>query len=228
MDADTERASTSHGSSDRSLDTASKRAGRSRHGRGPSAAPAAPSGHTRRLAQRVKNSVWAPVLAKAATVFAGMIALAAVGAASTLHGPGTAVDGSHSPDTTRATFGGVWLAAAPSAMAKTKANERQTPPTVAPPAETKKDKASSVPDTPPGKAATAGGIVVLNEATAEDLMRLPGVGAKRAEAILALRTRVGRFKRPTDLLRVRGIGPRSLKRMLPLLVVDAPKSAAIP
>lgn len=62
--------------------------------------------------------------------------------------------------------------------------------------------------------------VVLNSADAAELQRLPGVGAKRAEAILALRQRLGRFRRPSDLLRVKGIGPRTLERMLPHLVVD--------
>jgi competence protein ComEA len=52
---------------------------------------------------------------------------------------------------------------------------------------------------------------------------LPGVGERRAEAIVKLRARLKRFRRPTDLLRVRGIGVRSLKRMLPHLVLDPPK-----
>lgn len=62
--------------------------------------------------------------------------------------------------------------------------------------------------------------VVLNRADAAELQRLPGVGAKRAEAILALRQRLGRFRRPSELLRVKGIGPRTLERMLPHLVLD--------
>jgi competence protein ComEA len=62
--------------------------------------------------------------------------------------------------------------------------------------------------------------VVLNRADAAELQRLPGVGVKRAEAILALRQRLGRFRRPSDLLRVKGIGPRTLERMLPHLVLD--------
>ena len=32
--------------------------------------------------------------------------------------------------------------------------------------------------------------------------------------------RLGRLRRPSDLLRVKGIGPRLLERMLPLLVLD--------
>jgi competence protein ComEA len=62
--------------------------------------------------------------------------------------------------------------------------------------------------------------VVLNRADAAELRRLPGVGAKRAEAIVLLRQRLGRFRRPNDLLRVKGIGPRTLERMLPHLVLD--------
>jgi competence protein ComEA len=62
--------------------------------------------------------------------------------------------------------------------------------------------------------------VVLNRADAAELRRLPGVGAKRAEAIVLLRQRLGRFRRPNELLRVKGIGPRTLERMLPHLVLD--------
>jgi competence protein ComEA len=68
---------------------------------------------------------------------------------------------------------------------------------------------------------TADGRVILNVASAAELQRLPGVGAKRAAAILALRQRLGRLHRPSDLLRVKGIGPRLLERMLPLTVLDA-------
>jgi competence protein ComEA len=75
---------------------------------------------------------------------------------------------------------------------------------------------------PPGErgAAARERPVALNRADAAELRRLPGVGAKRAEAILLLRQRLGRFQKPTDLLRVKGIGPRTLERMLPLLVLD--------
>jgi competence protein ComEA len=62
----------------------------------------------------------------------------------------------------------------------------------------------------------------LNHATADELMKLPRVGAKRAQAILELRQKLGKFRQATDLLRVRGIGRKTLKQMLPLLVVDAP------
>lgn len=72
---------------------------------------------------------------------------------------------------------------------------------------------------------TPDGKVILNLASAEELTKLPGVGMKRATAIVALRTKLKRFKHATDLLRVKGIGPRGLKRMLPHLVLDAPAAS---
>ena len=69
---------------------------------------------------------------------------------------------------------------------------------------------------------TADGKVILNTADAATLTRLPRVGGKRAQAIVVLRERLGRFRRPTDLLRVRGIGVKTLRKMLPHLVLDPP------
>jgi competence protein ComEA len=73
---------------------------------------------------------------------------------------------------------------------------------------------------------TEDGKVILNQASAADLRHLPGVGQKRADAILALRARLGRFKQVNDLLRVKGIGVRGLKKILPHVVLDAPKGSA--
>ena len=70
---------------------------------------------------------------------------------------------------------------------------------------------------------TEDGKVILNLATVEDLRHLPGVGAKRADAILTLRTRLGHFRHVNDLLRVKGIGVKGLKKILPHIVLDAPK-----
>ncbi|WP_437830560.1 ComEA family DNA-binding protein [Sorangium sp. So ce1153] len=75
---------------------------------------------------------------------------------------------------------------------------------------------------PPGGGVTADGKVVLNLATEADLMRLPGVGPAKAAAILALRARIKRFRKVDDLLRVKGLGRRSLKRLRPLVLVDPP------
>ncbi len=72
---------------------------------------------------------------------------------------------------------------------------------------------------------TEDGKVILNLASVADLRHLPGVGQKRADAILALRTRLGHFKQVNDLLRVKGIGVRGLKKILPHVVLDAPKGS---
>jgi len=74
--------------------------------------------------------------------------------------------------------------------------------------------------------ATADDPVYLNDATADDLRRLPGIGPKRALAVLALRQRLGRFHQIEDLLRVRGIGRSTLRRLRPLVRLDHPEAGA--
>jgi competence protein ComEA len=62
--------------------------------------------------------------------------------------------------------------------------------------------------------------VYLNQATVADLRRLPGVGAKRAQAILALRERIQHFRQIEDLLKVKGMGRASLRKLRPLVRLD--------
>jgi competence protein ComEA len=69
--------------------------------------------------------------------------------------------------------------------------------------------------------------VFLNAAAADDLRRLPGIGQKRADAILALRARLGRFHAIEDLLKVKGIGRATLKRLRPLVRLDAPPAGVL-
>lgn len=71
----------------------------------------------------------------------------------------------------------------------------------------------------PPRAASQVRVVDLNRARASELTQLPGIGPKRAQAILALRSRLGRFRHPADLLRVRGIGVRTLQRIRPYLAL---------
>ncbi|MBX3190228.1 MAG: ComEA family DNA-binding protein [Labilithrix sp.] len=73
--------------------------------------------------------------------------------------------------------------------------------------------------------ATSAEPVFLNQASVDDLRRLPGVGPKRAEAILDLRRRLGRFQRVEDLLRVKGIGRKTVIKWRPLVRLDAPPAA---
>ena len=68
--------------------------------------------------------------------------------------------------------------------------------------------------------------VFLNEATVDDLRRLPGIGEKRALAVLELRRKLGRFKQVEDLLRVKGIGRSTLRKLRPLVRIDHPAAEA--
>lgn len=75
----------------------------------------------------------------------------------------------------------------------------------------------------PSDAAPAEGVVNVNTASAEELVRVPGIGPARADAVLRLRERAGgRFRHIDDLLRVRGIGRVTLRRMRPYLTLDGP------
>lgn len=79
---------------------------------------------------------------------------------------------------------------------------------------------------PQNAAAAAGagvseGVVNINTATEEELQRLPGIGPSRATAIVALRTRVQRFRGTDDLLRIRGIGRVSFRRLRPFLTLTS-------
>ena len=52
-----------------------------------------------------------------------------------------------------------------------------------------------------------------NTAGEKDLTTLPGIGPALARRIVADRKRNGPYRRPEDLLRVRGIGPATLGRL---------------
>ncbi len=93
----------------------------------------------------------------------------------------------------------------------------EPPATVAPPVQSATPSVQA--STPNVTRATPDDPVELNTARAEDLRRLPGVGEKRAQAILALRARLpgGRFRQIEDLLKVKGVGRAMLKRLHPLV-----------
>jgi len=82
------------------------------------------------------------------------------------------------------------------------------------------DAASSSPPTAHSPRATEDDPVFLNEASVDDLRRLPGIGEKRALAVLELRRKLGRFKQVEDLLRVKGIGRSTLRKLRPLVRID--------
>jgi competence protein ComEA len=169
------------------------------------------------------GSAWLPLVGKLAGYVAGFVALALVGSGAAswrLGASGGALAmglGPASPPPPASSD----APPAPAAAAALGATEHEAPhepgadagaPDAAPSADAGSGTGGITPD----------GRVILNAATEEELRRLPGVGPSKARAIVALRTKLGKLKRAEDLLRVKGIGRRSLARMRPLLVVDAP------
>jgi len=61
----------------------------------------------------------------------------------------------------------------------------------------------------------------LNRASVAELMRLPGVGEKRAQAIVAHRAR-SPFRRAEDVLAVKGLGPAWFGKVKANLSVGTP------
>lgn len=59
-----------------------------------------------------------------------------------------------------------------------------------------------------------------NTASAAELQRLPGIGEKMAARIISYRQKHGPFRRPEDLLNIKGIGPKSLQKIRKYLKVS--------
>ena len=66
----------------------------------------------------------------------------------------------------------------------------------------------------------AEGVVNVNTATAEELVRLPGIGDAKARAILDYRKEKGAFKSLEQLREVKGIGDAALERLRPHLAIE--------
>ena len=57
-------------------------------------------------------------------------------------------------------------------------------------------------------------LAAINAATLEDLDAVPNVGKVTAQAILDYRAKYGAFTHPDDLMRVTGVGEKTLKNIL--------------
>lgn len=68
---------------------------------------------------------------------------------------------------------------------------------------------------------SAGGPLDLNRATVAELDELPGIGPAKAQAIVDYRERHGAFGSVDQLMEVKGIGPKLLERLRPLVTVGA-------
>jgi len=64
------------------------------------------------------------------------------------------------------------------------------------------------------------GKINLNKATAAELSQLKGIGMKYAERIVEYRDKNGPFKQIEDLLKVQGIGPKTLEKNKDRITVE--------
>jgi competence protein ComEA len=84
--------------------------------------------------------------------------------------------------------------------------------------------ASAIQAKPAEAKAAPAPIVNINTAPAEQLERLPGVGARTAARIVEYRQKNGGFKKVEELMNVRGIGEKTILRMKSQLTVAAAKA----
>lgn len=63
-------------------------------------------------------------------------------------------------------------------------------------------------------------IVNINIADKTELMKLPGIGEKRAEDIIRLRESIGKFREREDLLQIQGISQNLLEKIYDLIILD--------
>lgn len=167
------------------------------------------------LVARLRASPWTSIFARVFTLAAALAVLAWIGRVATAN--------ANAP------------LAAPSVSATAPSLPVFSPTSLTPPSPPLLAAASTPapppsPSSPPSSnargRATPDDPVFLNQADEAELRRLPGVGSKRAEAIVTLRRRVGRFHRVEDLMRVKGIGRAAIKKWRPLVRLDAPPADA--
>ena len=76
---------------------------------------------------------------------------------------------------------------------------------------------SSVDEAPP--ASSRSNLLDINQASAEQLMALPGIGEVRSRAIVNYRIEIGRFQRIDQLLDVPGIGSATFEGIRDLVTL---------
>ena len=72
-----------------------------------------------------------------------------------------------------------------------------------------------------GGMAWAGDAVNINSASAKELQKVDGIGAKTAAKIVAYREKHGAFKSVDELLKIKGFGKKKLEKAGDELTVDA-------
>ncbi|MGE0791533.1 MAG: ComEA family DNA-binding protein [Sandaracinaceae bacterium] len=71
------------------------------------------------------------------------------------------------------------------------------------------------------------GVVNIQTATLDQLQLLPGIGPSKAQAIVAHREQRA-FRRPEDIMRVRGIGRSTYRRLSSMITVQGPTTLTAP
>ena len=166
-------------------------------------------GASSRVVTRVVGSRFAKPIARVALATAGLLLLAFIGKTAVAGAIGAGIN----PVAMSASA--LSPSSAPASIPTPEAPPPQGSPQVTPPAPTSAPASNTraTPDDP----------VILNTATVDDFRRLPGIGEKRATAAIALRTRLGgRFHAIEDLLKVKGVGRTTLRRLRPLVRLDPP------
>jgi competence protein ComEA len=169
-------------------------------------------------------SIWLPVAAKVAAAAAAIVVLAIIGAKAGAHAPheppASSAASAIPPGATAPLLAAAFLPALPSMPIVGdggKADPTALPAEAPPPGENV---------APLGGGILADGRVVLNAASETELTKLPGIGPSRARAILTLRQQLKKFRAVEDLLRIKGIGRKMLRRLRPNVVLDRPSDDA--
>jgi competence protein ComEA len=61
------------------------------------------------------------------------------------------------------------------------------------------------------------GLININAAGSTELQEIPGIGEKKAQAIIDYRNQNGPFRSINDLTKVKGIGAKMLEKMKPYI-----------
>lgn len=83
-------------------------------------------------------------------------------------------------------------------------------------------KEVQAPEKPPAPGILEGEVLDLNTASQADLTRLPGIGEKKAAAIVAWREEHGGFASVDEVTAVKGIGEGILAKIRPYVTVGEP------
>jgi competence ComEA-like helix-hairpin-helix protein len=88
-------------------------------------------------------------------------------------------------------------------------------------------KARPSPEPSPKRVGAPPPVVSINQASADDFAKLPGIGPELARRIVTYREKHGPFRRVEDLLVIRGIGHKKWKAIRPYLKVEFGSSKVI-